>query len=178
MSDSPKASVHSARIRHPHGHWFSGSVLAIGGLTLSFILLGGGCCVDVWYGYRVHGVVVDADTLEPLTSADLGGRILKDGEELSLFSGSPGLVNVPAPDENGGFVLRFVERHAGACNIGGIIYERPELTRPDQVEVIVVHDGCEQSFIIELNEDTVVDWAFPDDDIELKDPILVPACEG
>ena len=49
--------------------------------------------------------------------------------------------------------------------------------RPDQVEIIVVRDGCESSFLIDINEETVVDLDFPDDVIELKDPILVPPCE-
>ncbi len=52
-----------------------------------------------------------------------------------------------------------------------------EFPRPDRVEIIVVRDGCEQAFLIDINEDTVVDMDFPDDVIELKDPILVPPCE-
>jgi len=52
----------------------------------------------------------------------------------------------------------------------------PEIPRPDQVEVIVVRDGCEQRFLIDINADTVVDLSFSDDVIELKDQILVPPC--
>ena len=51
-----------------------------------------------------------------------------------------------------------------------------EFPRPDRVEVIVVREDCEFSFLIDINEDTVVDMTFPEDVIELKDPILVPAC--
>jgi len=32
-------------------------------------------------------------------------------------------------------------------------------------------------YTIDVNEDTVVDLSFPDDTLELKDPILVAACE-
>ncbi|MCH7885335.1 MAG: hypothetical protein IIC01_08805 [Planctomycetes bacterium] len=53
----------------------------------------------------------------------------------------------------------------------------PVLARPDQIEVTVVRDGCESSFLIDVNEDTIVDLDFPDDVIELTDPILVPPCE-
>lgn len=47
---------------------------------------------------------------------------------------------------------------------------------PDQVEVIVLRGACEERFMIDINEDTVVDIEFPDDVIELKEPILVPPC--
>ena len=63
------------------------------------------------------------------------------------------------------------------CEVAlGLPLPPPILDRPDQVKVIVVRDGCEQTFVIDINEDTVVDLDFPDRVIELKEPILVSDC--
>jgi hypothetical protein len=81
---------------------------------------------------------------------------------------TPGL---PAPRKEGEFVAPLSTADLGpACR-------PPTFPRPDRVEVIIVRDGCEQSFFIDINADTVVDLTFPDDIIELKNPILVPPCE-
>ena len=54
----------------------------------------------------------------------------------------------------------------------------PEFPRPDRVEIIVVRDGCEQTFLVEIDEDdTVVEVDSLNERIELRDPIVVPACE-
>jgi hypothetical protein len=53
----------------------------------------------------------------------------------------------------------------------------PSFPPPDEIVVTVVRQACTQQFTIGINEDTVVDVDFPDDVIELKDPILVPPCE-
>ena len=74
------------------------------------------------------------------------------------------------PEEDGTFQVWFTRR-PHSC--GDVVTEFP---RPDQVEIIVVRDGCEQTFLIEINEDTVVNLDFPDDVLELKDPILVGPC--
>jgi len=59
---------------------------------------------------------------------------------------------------------------------------------PTRIEVIVVRDGCEQTFSIDINDDTVVsipsdeidpeivDPNFQNDAVELREPILVPPC--
>jgi hypothetical protein len=52
-----------------------------------------------------------------------------------------------------------------------------EIVTPDQIRVTVGRVGCQYQTFIDINADTVVDPNFPDNVIELKDPILVPPCE-
>ena len=47
---------------------------------------------------------------------------------------------------------------------------------PDQVEITVVLSSCERVFLIEVNEDTLVDPTFPMMEGELRESILVPPC--
>ena len=121
----------------------------------------------------VRGRVLDTETLEGLSNASVGGRAFTNGEETDyvapfIFDGSP---TFPPPAEDGTFGVEF------STPLMPCQDPPPEFPRPDQVEVIVVRDGCEQQFMIDISDDTVVDMDFPDDVIELKDPILVPPCE-
>jgi hypothetical protein len=118
----------------------------------------------------VRGKLIDAETLEGISGAAIGGRAFTGGVETDfvsaiIFDGSP---NGPLSSENGAFQAEF-STGLGPC-------PAPEFPRPDRVEIIVVRDGCEQSFFIDINANTVVDPTAPDDVIELKDPILVPPC--
>ena len=127
---------------------------------------------DCWAGFHVRGRLVDSATGEPAVDVAYGMRTLTAGEQTSrvstvLGSGEPRL---PNRDDEGGFEL-VVGTGIRPCD------PPPEFPRPDQVDMIVVRDGCEFSFLIDVNEDTVVDMTFPDDVLELRDPILVPACE-
>ena len=148
--------------------WCSLAIVAF--LGLSNIL---GCvfadCGDM---LTLRGQLLDEETLTPVTDVYLGGRSFTSDEETCAITpftrwGDP---RVPPPQEDGVFEVQF--------SIGLVPCDPPpQFPRPDQVEVIVVRGECEFSFLIEINEDTVVDMDFPDDVIELKDPILVPACE-
>ena len=135
----------------------------------------GGCLPCPLTGVRLflRGKVLDAETLRGATDAAVGGRTFTEGEETDRVSPLiyDGSATFPPPEEDGTFQVEF---NLNSPSCGPPILEFP---RPDQVEVIVVRDGCEQTFIIEINEDTVVDMDFPDDVIELKDPILVGPCE-
>ena len=128
----------------------------------------------------LHGTILDAETLTPLSNAVLGGRAFTAGE---VTAGVSALNLVGAPigprsGDDGSFILSFVTGFTplGESLLGPRI-PPPVLARPDQIEVTVVRDGCESSFLIDVNEDTIVDLDFPDDVIELTDPILVPPCE-
>jgi hypothetical protein len=121
----------------------------------------------------LRGKLIDAETGEPVAGAALGGRSFTQGEEtdfrgvLTTF-GDPRL---PSSTEEGDFLMEF----------GGFLVPcgppPPQFVRPDRIELIVVRDGCEQTFMIEINEDTVVDPSFQDDVTELIEPILVDPCE-
>jgi len=56
----------------------------------------------------------------------------------------------------------------------------PVFPEPDQFEIIVFRDDCEQSFFIDVNDETVV--VFPPDEnfgfptFELREPLLVDPC--
>lgn len=120
----------------------------------------------------VHGEVLDAETLQGATDAAIGGRTFTNAEETDwvpplIFDGS---ATFPPPEEDGTFRVEFTRR-SHYCR--DVVTEFPP---PDQIEIIVVRDGCEQTFRIEINEDTVVDMGFPEDVLELKDPILVEPC--
>ncbi len=138
------------------------------------ILVANGCVFGDCQGVTVlvRGWLADRVTGEPLANVAVGGRSFTNGEvtdvipALTIFGDSNG----PPPDENGMFELPF-RKTLVSCTVAS------SFPPPDQVEIIVVRDGCEQTFLIEINEDTVVDMDFPDDVIELKDPILVPPCD-
>ncbi len=130
----------------------------------------------------VRGTLVDADTMEPLRETIVGVRNFFEGEEVGFGKGNATSFQkspvVPTTDENGLFALAFTSGFRGAC---GTLNPEPnpaeDLSFPDQVQVTVRRAECAQLIMIDLNEDTVVDITFPDDLIDLKDPILVPACE-
>ena len=126
--------------------------------------------------YVVTGSILDSDSMQGLSDAFIGGRILTEGVETvfvpAVFGhGEPSL---PAPSPEGTFRVPF-GKYEGFSFPGPL--PEIDLPAPDQVEVIAVRGDCEQSFLIDLNEDTVVDLTFPENGIELREPILVPPCE-
>jgi hypothetical protein len=153
------------------------------------------CCLSVTqiHGCHAAGVVVetfwvrgkllDADTLDAVAGAAIGGRTFTNGEETEFVP--PFIFDGSAPVSSGAdgtFTNSFSRLgYFGGWFIPGLpVREREvevDFPRPDETEVIVVRGNCEYSFFIELNEDTVVDPTFPENEIELRDPILVPPCE-
>ena len=125
----------------------------------------------------VRGTLIEGETEQALSDAAVGGRTFTGDEETHWTPAmtSFGDPNGPPSAEDGSFQVEF-RKFVTSCE--PLVIEFP---RPDQVEIIVVRDGCEQTFLIDINEDTaldVVDPDFPRDDvIELKDPILVPPCQ-
>jgi hypothetical protein len=120
----------------------------------------------------IVGQLVDAGTLQPIEGAALGARSISDGATISETPPSFRLDGVPrtSSDVEGSFSIFLTEGLLSTC-------PPPDFTRPDQVEIIVLRDGCEQRFMIEVNQDTVVDLSFPNRTLELREPILVPPCE-
>ena len=143
--------------------------------------VGCGPCWDAAVGYTIRGKLVDRDTREPISDAAWGVSSLAGGDTITYQPAvlSDGSQNTPPLDEDGSFTSLLFEGLWGSCYRWETpqALKPPELTRPDQIEVTVVRDGCEQRFLIDLNADTVVDMEFPDDVIELKDPILVGPCD-
>ncbi|MEK6677124.1 MAG: hypothetical protein AABZ47_15905 [Planctomycetota bacterium] len=70
------------------------------------------------------------------------------------------------PGTDGDFIFSFSDMR-GVCDPYPI---------PDQVEITVVLSSCERVFLIEVNEDTLVDPTFPMMEGELRESILVPPC--
>lgn len=136
----------------------------------SLLLFCSGTCIssDCLVGLFVRGRVIDADTMAPVPGALIGGRSFTNNEVTDHFpptyNGSP---YFPPTSADGLFQFDFSD--LAPCQG----YSFP---RPDEIEIIVVRDGCEQGFTIAINADTVVDVNFPNDTLELKEPILVPAC--
>lgn len=118
--------------------------------------------------YVVRGQLLDSETMQGLVGVVYGVRVLNDGELLagrrpiSLNTGIQGVF---------------------ACRAAGALFNpcspaRPELTQPDQVEVIVVRDDCEQRFLIDLDQEAEITTEKATRIvIDLKDPILVSPCE-
>ena len=159
-----------------------GSVLVLAGASSSLLVQLPGCvwfvrisyCSSLFY---VRGLLLEPKAQEPVSGAAIGGRSFTDGEETDydpaiIFDGSPG---GPLSAEDGGFAVEF-SKVVTPCPD-----PKPGFPRPDRVEIIVVRDGCEQTFTIDINEETARDVEDAEceyaDVIELTDPILVPPCE-
>jgi len=118
---------------------------------------------------------VDAESGAFVAGAILGGRSFTGGVETDnvpplIFDGTP---NGPPSQTDGSFILEFGTSIV-PCS------PPPSFPRPDQLEIIVLRDGCEERFMIEINEDTAqfLNGEFPGDEVlELTDPILVPPCD-
>ncbi len=134
----------------------------------------GGDCASALF---VRGWLVDAGT-GPIDAA-VAGQAFTDGERTDYKQGRLATSDEPpawAKDE-GSFQIVFNTGSQYPCPPLG---PRP-FPRPDQVEIIVVRNARVHRFLIDINEDTVldvVDTDFPGYDvIELIDPILIPPCE-
>ena len=126
----------------------------------------------------LRGKVFDSVSLEPLRDVALGGRTFTDGRETDYLSALifDGTANNPPPAIDGTFDLMFSVTKGFCTNPFAQPVSPPEFPRPDRIEIIVIRGDCEQTFSIDINEDTVVDLDFPGDVLELKDPILVEPC--
>jgi hypothetical protein len=124
----------------------------------------------------VRGEVRDVETGEPIADAPIGGRTITDG----LITGGG-----PAVGYNGEPIMAFTEADGTfALKLFRTFYDADipepcEFTMPDRVQIIIVHNGCEQRLMIAINEGTAefFDREYPDDTLEFKDPILVPPCD-
>jgi len=113
--------------------------------------------------------LLDRDSLDPPTDVmRIVAETFTEGERTG--GGDGGDRVLPSP-EDGSFELRVLSRDTSSSPS-----DVPSFPPPDEIVVAVVRQACTQEFTIEINEDTVVDLSFPDDVIELKDPILLPPC--
>ena len=138
------------------------------GVLSVFSLLRGDCCPTL----VVRGILLDADTDVAVTDAAVSGSTFTEGQVTDSVNPltSKGIPSFPPPGEDGSFELLFATGSLTPC-------PPPEFPHPDQVEVVVLGGGCEQRFMIDINEETVIDIGFPDGALEFKDPIRVPGCE-
>ncbi len=149
------------------GRLFQGTCAAMSWVIALVSLLGAGCRGDC-AGDRlpVRGRLVDAESGGAVTGAIVGGRSFTDGAETAIVP-----LDAPVSDADGSFVLSF-----GMT----IVPCRPPplFPRPDQLEIVILRDGCEQTVTIEINEDSAqfVDGEFSINELVLTDPILVPPC--
>ncbi|MEK6675747.1 MAG: hypothetical protein AABZ47_08840 [Planctomycetota bacterium] len=157
------------RFRERHADSFAAIELAVVAVWLVGL---SGCiyahCSDFLY---LDGMLLDGSAGEPIEGAFLGGTSFTGGEETYsfpavIFDGGP---DQPPSDVQGRFLLEF-SSDLGGCD------PPPEFLMPDQIEIVVVRDGCEQRFMIDINEETVVDLSPPNDTLQLREPIRVPAC--
>ena len=150
------------------------------------VFLGTGCwltpCGSFFAKRTFRGVVLRADSLAGLNGAMVSAIAYADGQ----MTGGGGISTIFGDnplDETGKFEFKLYSNELGGS--GGRCGAPPFFPPPDQLEIIVEHDGCEHRVIIDVNADTVVDPDIPDvfasgfaeHVIELKDPILVPPCE-
>jgi len=145
------------------------------------LLVSAGCgCFTAQSGYKVVGRVLDAASGKAIP-VSIGGRgLFVDGERIEtipqLFDPNP---RIP-PNSKGDFALNIVVREEQACAlIGGIPLTQlstVSLVRPDQVLILVIREECREEILIDITPDTVVDVAFPDNTIELREPILLQPC--
>jgi hypothetical protein len=117
--------------------------------------------------------VLDAETLEALTGAAVGGISSTDGEETQSILAFSQAEGGPGVAEDGSFQVTF--SNAVPC------LAQDRFPRPDRVHVSVVREACRKGFPIDINEETAVfldlsDSTTPVDVIELNHPLLVPPC--
>lgn len=112
---------------------------------------------------RLHGNVLNSDTGDGIFGAAVTVKLLTDGESTTRDRSSL------LTDEDGAFEFPLRAR-------GPRCASPPDLPLPDQAEVVVTIDGCEQTFLINIGDDTV-DLDLTERTIVLKEPILVPLCK-
>lgn len=159
-------------------------LLSVRGAALVVLWTAGGCAAclggDAEGVLFITGQVVDATTNEPLVPTRIVGTIRQEGvqtgREAALLDDRP---NLPVRvDDTGDFLLVFVTDLAPVCASSfGPRVPPPDVPRPDQIELTVTIEGCEQTVVINISDETVLDPTAPDDVLEFRNPILVPPCE-
>lgn len=132
-------------------------------------------CGDKFYLFHIVGEVRDVQTGDPLSDASVGVQLLANGQVVARRVAEAGDAVVTGAD--GTFDQR-VSYSVGNCNLtlpGVSPTPLPDLA-PDEVEVIVNRDGCETVFTFDVNNDNFVDATASEQVLQLRDPILVPAC--
>jgi len=143
--------------------------------VLMLVRAAGCVCVDYALTFTVRGRLLDGATQEPLASVGFGGRLLRSGEALLEES-----FEFASSNDDGSFSMTWLEGLYGTYTpygIGEFLVRDRQPIPPDQVELLVRLADCEQRILLEVDEDTVVDFSFPGGVAEFKDPVLVPACE-
>ncbi len=135
-----------------------------------------GCCRDVASEVSVVGTVLDVEASAGLTEVAIGGRLFLNQEVIAeipaFFEGEP----IFPPAEDGTFQISFGEIGAVCPELFFPEIDPPLVPFPDLIEIVVVHNDCQQSFMIEVNTDTIVDINDPMRRLELRDPIFVEPC--
>lgn len=158
------------RIQRHKSHRLMSIAVALG-VTLISLLAGG--CADCANSLKVRGLLVDAESGAVVAGAIIGGRTFTDGEEIGYAP--PFILDEtplhPLSGAHGAFLIEF-STYLGAC-------PAPEFPSPNQLEIIVIHDDCEEVFLIEVNEDTVdfIEEGEARILIDLSNPILLSPCE-
>lgn len=144
------------------------STLALPLCAIAAIHISGCSTADCFNALIIHGKVLDEATMQPLAGVPVGGRTITDSSTTFSIEPSFGIITA----ENGAFELPFINAFVPCL---------PSSTfpKPDQLEIIIIRNGCEQRLMIEINEDTAqfVDGEFSGEEVlELIGPILVPPC--
>jgi len=162
------------------GNFRQGAVLimvlllpAVSGCPLLWFALSPGDC---GLYLTIQGQLLDADTATPLSGVIVAGStFFENGQSDYVPLTQDGEAYSPLSMDDGTFSIS--PRTLGPCPPG------PYPT-PDRIEIVVRRDTCESTYTIDVNDATVVDLGTTDDGgssthtLELKDPILVPACDG
>jgi len=146
---------------------------AMSGCPLLWFALSPGDCGLI---LTIQGQLLDADGTTPVSGAIVGGRIFFENGGTDYVPLTCGGEPCSSMDD-GMFAIEFVD--LGPCPPGSY-------PTPDRIEIVVRRDTCETTYAIDVNDDTVDDLGTTDKDegaasnhtIELREAILVPACEG
>jgi hypothetical protein len=131
----------------------------------------GGCvCADFGVTFPVRGTLVDAVSDKPLAGVTYAGQLFCGGDRIL-----PEASGFPPSGADGSFAMDLGGLLGGICSPFPVANPMIRCTRPDQIEVIVIRDNCEQRILIDITEETVEEDVATES-FRLRRSVPVPPC--
>ncbi len=135
-------------------------------------------CPLSFTGMLVRGQV-DTDGTVALGDFDVAGYTSTAGEHTGTGTSEAGFIDNVFTWQDGTFqiLLRATDSVALCTGPFSSEVEVPEYPVPDEIHLVVTHNGCEQTFEITIAAEMVTDYDYPEYDIlQLTEPLVIGAC--